>query len=64
VLIPAYNEAAFIGDTIRSVLEQSVDVDDVIVVDDRSTDARATWRGSSGCGWFARRATAVRRRAR
>jgi biofilm PGA synthesis N-glycosyltransferase PgaC len=38
VLIPAYNEAAFIGDTIRSVLEQSVDVDDVIVVDDRSTD--------------------------
>lgn len=38
VLIPAFNEANFISDTIRSVLAQNVDVDDIIVIDDRSTD--------------------------
>ena len=37
VIIPAYNAHQFIGDAIRSVLEQPYDVD-LIVVDDGSTD--------------------------
>lgn len=47
MLIPAYNESACIADTIRSVRSQTVVPDQVIVVDDCSTDgtgdaARAT----------------------
>lgn len=38
VLIPAYNEAAFVADTIRSVQAQSVRVERIIVIDDCSTD--------------------------
>lgn len=38
VLIPAYNEGKFIGDTIRSVLEQTMPADEIIVVDDCSSD--------------------------
>lgn len=38
VLIPAYNEARFVADTIRSVQSQSVHVDHIIVIDDCSTD--------------------------
>lgn len=38
VLIPAYNEAKFVADTIRSVQQQSVKVDQIIVVDDCSSD--------------------------
>ncbi len=38
VLIPAYNEASFIGDTIRSIRAQTIQPDQVIVVDDCSTD--------------------------
>lgn len=38
VLIPAYNEGKFVGETIKSVLEQSVPVDQIIVIDDCSTD--------------------------
>jgi glycosyltransferase involved in cell wall biosynthesis len=37
VIIPAYNAGPFIGDAIRSVLEQPIGVD-LIVVDDGSTD--------------------------
>jgi glycosyltransferase involved in cell wall biosynthesis len=37
VIIPAYNAGRFIGDAIRSVLEQPIGVD-LIVVDDGSTD--------------------------
>lgn len=49
VIVPAYNEAESISDTIRSVLEQSTPPARIIVVDDRSTD---------GTGALARRAGA------
>jgi cellulose synthase/poly-beta-1,6-N-acetylglucosamine synthase-like glycosyltransferase len=39
VIVPAYNEAASIGDTIASLLAQSARPARVIVVDDGSTDA-------------------------
>jgi biofilm PGA synthesis N-glycosyltransferase PgaC len=38
VIIPAYNEAAFVGDTIRSLAAQTVPPDEIILVDDCSTD--------------------------
>lgn len=38
VVIPAYNAAATIADTLRSCLQQSLPADEIIVVDDASTD--------------------------
>ena len=38
VVIPAYNAAQWIGETLESVLGQSAEPDEVIVVDDGSTD--------------------------
>ncbi len=38
VLVPAYNEAESIGDTVRSLLNQSRKIDEIIVIDDFSTD--------------------------
>ena len=38
VIIPAYNEAGFVGDTIHSLLTQTVPPDQIILVDDGSTD--------------------------
>src|SRR5260370_5844219 len=38
VIVPAYNEAASIGDTIRSLQTQTAQPHDIIVVDDCSTD--------------------------
>jgi len=38
VIIPAYNEAEFVGDTIRSLLAQTVPPYQIILVDDGSTD--------------------------
>src|SRR5476649_2656461 len=39
VLVPAYNEAASIADTIRSLKAQSLPIDEIIVIDDFSSDA-------------------------
>lgn len=41
VIVPAYNEAESVGDTIRSVLAQTLPVAELIVIDDCSTDATA-----------------------
>jgi poly-beta-1,6-N-acetyl-D-glucosamine synthase len=38
ILIPAYNESASVGDTIRSLQAQSVPAAEIIVIDDCSTD--------------------------
>lgn len=38
VIVPAYNEAEYIVDTVASILSQTVAVAEVIVVDDGSTD--------------------------
>lgn len=41
VLVPAYNEGASVGDTIRSLRAQTVPVASIIVIDDCSTDDTA-----------------------
>jgi glycosyltransferase involved in cell wall biosynthesis len=38
VIIPAYNRAALVAETIRCVLRQSLPADEIIVVGDGSTD--------------------------
>lgn len=38
IIVPAYNEAASIADTVRSIQAQTVPVAEIIVVDDGSTD--------------------------
>jgi cellulose synthase/poly-beta-1,6-N-acetylglucosamine synthase-like glycosyltransferase len=38
VIVPAYNEAATIGDTLQSLLHQTVPATEIIVVDDCSSD--------------------------
>jgi poly-beta-1,6-N-acetyl-D-glucosamine synthase len=46
VIVPAYNEAETLADTLRSLQEQTVPPDEVLVVDDCSTDATAKVAGS------------------
>ena len=41
VIIPAYNRAGLIGETLRSLLNQTVQAREIIVVDDGSTDGTA-----------------------
>ena len=48
VIVPAYNEAASAGDTVRSILAQALPVAHVVVVDDCSTDG--TGAVARACG--------------
>jgi cellulose synthase/poly-beta-1,6-N-acetylglucosamine synthase-like glycosyltransferase len=48
VLVPAYNEAASLGDTVRSLLAQTARPADIIVIDDCSTDGTAAVARSLG----------------
>ena len=36
VVIPVYNQSRFIGEAIESILNQTVKVDEIIVVDDEA----------------------------
>jgi cellulose synthase/poly-beta-1,6-N-acetylglucosamine synthase-like glycosyltransferase len=48
VMIPAYNEAESIADTIRSLQQQTTAPDEIIVIDDCSTDETANVASSLG----------------
>lgn len=48
VIIPAYNAEAFIGEALESVLQQTVRPEEIIVVDDGSTDRTAEIARSFG----------------
>ena len=54
VIIPAYNEVDSIIDTVRSIQNQTLAPDDIIVVDDGSTDS--TGEAARTCGVTVRRA--------
>jgi len=65
VVIPCYNSATTIEAAVRSALEQSLEVSEVIVVDDGSTDDSAARAGRLGarCLRQARRGPAAARNA-
>ena len=47
ILIPAYNAAEFIGETLASCVQQGIDcIEEIIVVDDHSTDATSAAVGA------------------
>jgi cellulose synthase/poly-beta-1,6-N-acetylglucosamine synthase-like glycosyltransferase len=48
VIVPAYNEAETLADTVRSLQRQTVSPDQILVVDDCSTDATAEVAQSLG----------------
>src|ERR687896_1391030 len=48
VIVPAFNEAETLGDTVRSLQRQTMSPDQILVVDDCSTDATAEVAESLG----------------
>jgi biofilm PGA synthesis N-glycosyltransferase PgaC len=48
VLVPAYNEAGSIADTIRSLLAQTRKIEKIVVIDDCSTDATSEVAAAEG----------------
>jgi glycosyltransferase involved in cell wall biosynthesis len=48
VVIPVYNGERYLGDAIRSLLEQTLPVTEIVVVDDGSTDTSAEVAASFG----------------
>ena len=48
VIVPAYNEAGSVGETVRSLLDQTTPPECVLVIDDCSTDATATAAAAAG----------------
>jgi glycosyltransferase involved in cell wall biosynthesis len=48
VIIPAYNAARYLGETLESVLQQTLPPDEVLVIDDGSTDDTASIAESFG----------------
>ena len=48
IIVPAYNEAGTIADTIQSLLAQTVLAESIIVVDDCSTDDTSKVAASLG----------------
>src|ERR687896_1952075 len=48
VIVPAYNEAETLADTVRSLKRQTVSPDQILVVDDCSTDATSEIAESLG----------------
>ncbi|MBC7843292.1 MAG: glycosyltransferase family 2 protein [Gemmatimonadaceae bacterium] len=49
VVIPAYNAARFLSDTLASVRAQTLDVHEIVVVDDGSADDTAQVAATFGC---------------
>jgi poly-beta-1,6-N-acetyl-D-glucosamine synthase len=47
VLVPAYNEAASLADTVLSLQGQTSPPREIIVIDDGSTDGTGRWRARS-----------------
>ena len=48
IIVPAYNEAGFVGDTVKSLLSQTKRPYEVIVIDDCSTDMTADVARAAG----------------
>ena len=60
VIIPAYNRAHLIGETLRSLLNQTLSADEIIVVDDGSTDETAKAAQAAFAEWECRKVKGIR----
>lgn len=59
VVIPVYNHERFVGDAIRSVLGQTIDAVDLVVVDDGSKDGSVDAARAAIAGFPGRRVTLI-----